>query len=146
LRSGAPALVARVAHLFGGSSRPPGRANLAARFLQQARAGEPILVTRGQVLNPTLVADIVPACLTLLERGATGLFHLTGEGSCSAEQFARAVLEFAQLRTEIRVVARDSRPAPRARMTVLENRRWAALGLPPLPTWRASLARSISAL
>jgi len=146
LRSAAKALVVRVAHLYGGTSRSPGRANLVERFVQQARAGNPIRVTRGQMLNPTSVQDVVAACLVLLDRGEEGLFHLTGEGCCSAEEFARAVLEMAGIEGEIQVVARDARPAPRAAMTVLENRRWAEMGFAALPPWRESLERYISGL
>jgi len=144
--SRARALVVRVAHLYGGRSLSPGRANLVERFLEQARAGEPIRVTRGQMLNPTSVQDVVPACLRLLDAGECGLFHLTGEGCCTAEEFAGAVLELAGTAGTIEVVERDSRPARRAAMTVLENERWNNLGPTRLPWWRDSLARYISGL
>ncbi|MGH9488286.1 MAG: SDR family oxidoreductase [Terriglobales bacterium] len=140
LRSGAPALVLRVAHLYGGHSLAPGRQSLVERFLAQARVGQPITVVRGQVLNPTSVRDLVPAALTLLESGASGLFHLSGEGACSAAEFARTLCRLAGLSAKIRVVARDARPAPRAACTVLANARWNGAGLPALPGWRDSLA------
>ncbi|MGH9481452.1 MAG: SDR family oxidoreductase [Terriglobales bacterium] len=140
LRSGARTLVARVAHLYGGESLSPGRANLVQRFLERARTGQPIQVTRGQMLNPTSVTDVVAAVLELLLRGAAGLFHLTGDGACTAEEFAAAVLQWSGLKAEIRLVERDQRAAPRAANTVLENRRLAAEGFPPMPHWRNSLA------
>ncbi|HUX66471.1 MAG TPA: NAD(P)-dependent oxidoreductase [Terriglobales bacterium] len=146
LRADPTALVARVAHLYGGPSLSPGRANLVQRFLEQARAGQPLWVTRGQTLNPTSVRDLVPASLRLLAAGAQGLFHLTGGGACDAEAFAREVLRLAGLEAEIRVVERDTRPAPRATYTVLENRRLADEGYPPLPPWRESLAAYVAAL
>ncbi|HVA63729.1 MAG TPA: NAD(P)-dependent oxidoreductase [Terriglobales bacterium] len=146
LRDDPTALVARVAHLYGGQSLSPGRANLVQRFLEQARAGQPLWVTRGQTLNPTSVRDLAPAALALLESGARGLFHLTGEGECGAEEFAREVLRLARLEAEVRVVERDIRPAPRALYTVLENRRLADEGFAPLPHWRDSLAACVAAL
>lgn len=143
LRDDPQALVLRVAHLFGGVSLSPGRANLVQRFLQLARAGQPISVTEGQYLNPTEVHDIVAATLALLEGGEAGLFHLTGEGECSAEEFVRATLELAHLNTEIRRVERDNRPAPRARYTVLDNQHLRQSGYPPLRHWRDALATAV---
>ncbi len=143
LRTCPSALVLRVAHLYGGRSLSPGRASLVERFVERARAGEAIAVTRGQWLNPTSVRDIVPATLRLLELGTStgaGLFHLTGEGACEAHVFAREVCRRAGLRPKLRYVTHDDRPARRAAHTVLANARWAALGLPALPDWRASLA------
>ncbi len=145
LRSAAGVLVLRVAHLFGGVSLSPGRASLAQRFLDLMRAGQPVTVTRGQYLNPTSVRDIVPTTLRLLELGACGLFHLTGEGDCRASEFARELGRLAGLTARLHLVARDPRPARRAAYTVLANTRLAALALPPQPSWRQSLAAWLQA-
>jgi dTDP-4-dehydrorhamnose reductase len=120
--------------------------NLVQRFVAQARGGEPLTVTRGQYLNPTSVQDIVPAILSLLDRSVAGLFHLAGEGACTAREFATAVLELAGLPIRIRELDRDPRPTIRARYPVLKNRRLAEAGLPPLPPWRVSLAHYVSRL
>lgn len=146
LRTAPGALVARVAHLYGGASQSSGRVNLVQRFMDQARAGEAIRVTRGLTLNPTSVQDVVPAVLALLDGGAAGLFHLTGEGECTAREFAEAVLRLAGGPVNVTELERDPRPALRPRYTVLENRRWAELGLPPLPAWQASLAAYVAQL
>jgi dTDP-4-dehydrorhamnose reductase len=138
-------VVLRVAHLYGGRSLSPGRQNLAERFLKLARAGQPIAATRGQYLNPTYVGDVVAATLSLLEHKVSGLLHLTGEGECTAAEFAQAVCQAAGLRGTIREVAADPRPAPRPRYTVLANLRLARLGFPPLPHWQVSLAQHICA-
>lgn len=143
LHAHAPALVLRVAHLFGGNSLSTGRANLVQRFLELARMGQPIFATVGQYLNPTHVDDIVASTLALLEGGEHGLFHLTGEGECSAEEFARTTLQLAGLSTEIRRVERDNRPAPRARYTVLANARLRELGYPAMRHWRDALAAGV---
>ena len=143
LRSGAKALVLRVAHLYGGTSLSPGRASLVERFVERARAGQPLIITRGQYLNPTSVRDLAPAVLALLRREACGLYHLTGGGACPAGEFAREVCRLAGLRAKIQWVSRDSRPARRARYTPLENYRWGKEGLPPIPHWRSSLAEHL---
>jgi len=146
LRTAPGALVARVAHLYGGASQSSGRLNLVQRFMAQARAGEAIRVTRGQTLNPTSVQDVVPAVLALLDGGAAGLFHLTGEGECTAREFAEAVLRLAGGPVNVTELERDPRPTLRPLYTVLENRRWAQLSLPPLPAWQASLAAYVAQL
>jgi dTDP-4-dehydrorhamnose reductase len=140
LGTGAEALVVRVAHLYGGRSQTPGRASLVERFLERARAGQPILITRGQFLNPTSVRDLIPAVGALLRRRATGLYHLSGTGGCAAAEFAQAVVRVAGLEASIQWVGRTRRPARRPRYTVLENRRWREEGFPPMPHWRSSLA------
>lgn len=146
LRAGGNVLVARVAHLYGGESLTPGRANLVRRFVEQARAGQPLWVTRGQWLNPTSVTDVAAATLRLLEHGTTGLYHLTGAGACLTEEFARAVLQMAGLEAEIRTVERDTRPARRATNTALENWRLATEGFPPMPHWADSLPAYLQTL
>ncbi|MGH9414886.1 MAG: SDR family oxidoreductase, partial [Terriglobales bacterium] len=145
LRTSPQALVLRVANLYGGHSLSPGRVNLEQRFVELARAGQPIRIVRGQWLNPTSVRDIVPATLALLECGANGLFHLAGEGECGAGEFAREVCRRAGLRPKLHYVTGDERPARRAAMTVLANQRLARLGLPPLPHWRESLGLALGA-
>ncbi|MGH9468179.1 MAG: SDR family oxidoreductase [Terriglobales bacterium] len=145
LQSRAQALVLRVANLYAGRSPAPGRASLVERFLAQARAGRPISVTRRQWLNPTSVRALVPAVLLLLERRATGVFHLAGEGGCEAATFARAICRMAGLTPKLRFTVRDARPAARARHTVLANARWAELGLPPLPDWQMALHEALAA-
>ncbi len=138
------ALVLRVAHLYGGPSLSPGRVSLADRFAGLARAGQPIIVTQGQWLNPTSVAEIVRRTLLLLERGQAGLFHCVG-GNCPVEDFVREILRLTGLTTIVRLAGQDARPARRALDTRLDNRRWHDLGLPPLPAWRDSLAAYLSA-
>lgn len=140
LGAGAAALVVRVAHLYGGPSWSAGRANLVERFLARARAGQPLVITRGQTLNPTSVRDLVPAVLALLRRRSAGLYHLTGSGPCAAVEFAREACRHAGLCAKIQWISRDPRPARRARYTPLANQRWSQEGLPPMPHWRSSLA------
>ena len=138
------ALVLRVAHLYGGESLSDRRFNLVQRFLEQARHGHALQVSRGQYLNPTSVREVVLATLQLLEHGQSGLFHLTGEGACPAEEFAREILRLSGLAAPLRFVDQDPRPARRPRYTVLANHRLAELGFPPLPHWRDSLAAHLS--
>ncbi len=146
LAIGGAALVVRVAHLYGGDSLAAGRVNLVRRWLERAHRGEPLLVTRGQHLNPTAVGPLVSACRQLLADGAAGLYHLAGAGGCTAEEFATALLRLAGVTTAIRLVELDDRPAPRARFTVLENRRWNHEGRPPLPPWPVSLTTYVNSL
>ena len=138
------ALVLRVAHVYGGHALSPGRLSLVERFVQLAREGKPVFITRGQWLNPTSVRMIVPATLRLLAEGASGLYHLTGSGGCEAGEFAAEVFRLAGLPGRIEYVERDERPARRAAYTVLENARWAAEGRAALPDWRTSLADALA--
>lgn len=138
LRASPNALVCRVAHLFGGASNSPARSNLVLRFLERGRGGETIKASSAQMLNPTSVQDIVPACLRLLDSQKTGLYHLTGAGQCTVFDFASEVLRLAGLKAPLEDAA-DTRPAPRPRYTVLDNRRLKSEGFPDLPDWKVSL-------
>lgn len=99
--------------------------------------------------HPTLVADLAPATLRAIERGATGRLHLTNGGVASWFDLARDIVELAGMDPElIQPCATEDypRPAPRPANSVLESERLAALGLTPLPDYRPALATAVADL
>lgn len=139
------ALVFRVAHLFGGPAAP-NRQNLVLRFLQQARNQQPLTASQRQWLNPTCVDDIVTASLAVLRSGQHGLYHLTGDGQCTAAEYAAEILRLAGVPGVIVEPGPDQRPARRPAYSVLDNRRLQKDGFPPMPHWRDALRRYIGKL
>ena len=139
--------VVRVAGLYaaGGSAAKGG--SFVDRVLRRARAGETLRVVADQVTAPTWARDVAVALGRLIPRLARdevpgGVYHVTNAGACSWYEFARAALELAGVRGDVEPV--DSRAygarAERPRYSVLANARLAAIGEPPLRSWREALA------
>ena len=139
------ALAFRVAHLFGGPAAA-NRQNLVLRFLQQAKNQQPLLASQRQWLNPTCVADIVTQSLAVLQSGRRGLYHLTGDGQCTAAEYAAEILRLAGVSGVIVEPGPEQRPARRPAYSVLDNRRLREEGLPPMPHWRDALRRYMQTL
>jgi dTDP-4-dehydrorhamnose reductase len=125
-------LVVRTSWLFG-----RGR-NFLAAVLAQARArrrGEarvPLRVVDDQRGRPTWAPDLASGIRRLVERRASGLYHVAGGGIATWWEVARACLDesgFADLEVE-RIRTRDlDLPAPRPAWSVLDCSKAEALGV-----------------
>jgi dTDP-4-dehydrorhamnose reductase len=138
-------LVIRTCGLFG--SRGPGveAKNFVATMLRLARAGGPLRVVDDQVCTPTATDDLARATLSLLDAGATGLFHVTNAGQCSWHEFARTIFALSGVGANLQPVssAEFAAPARRPAYSVLDCGQYASLNLPPLPPWNEALQRYI---
>jgi dTDP-4-dehydrorhamnose reductase len=81
-------LIARTAWLYG-----PNGPNFVQTMLNVARAGKPLRVVDDQVGSPTYTLDLAAATLDLLDRGASGLWHVANAGQTSWFDFARAIFD-----------------------------------------------------
>ena len=144
--------VVRVAGLYAhGGSRGKG-GSFVDRILAQAREGRPLRIVDDQITAPTWARDVAAALARLIPRlhggsAPGGVYHVTNAGSCSWFEFARTALELAGVRTELSAVstATFAARAPRPAYSVLANTRLAALGEPPLRSWRAALEAYLAA-
>lgn len=134
-------LILRTAWLYG-----RGGPNFPRTIVERARQGQPLKVVNDQVGSPTYAEDLAEATLDLLDRGLTGLWHVTNTGSTSWFDFARAVLdEFAVAGTLSPITTADwlkMRPkqAVRPAYSVLDTDALArAVGRTVRP-WREALA------
>jgi len=144
--SGAPFLIVRTSAVFAsGGSRGKG-GSFVERILARARAGEPLRVVDDQVLSPTYAPDLAAALVALLDAGARGLFHVTGDGATSWHGFAVAALRCAGVDAPVRAVKAKEFGAPAARpaYSVLSNRRYREMGLPAPRSWEAALAELLA--
>jgi len=107
----ADALVLRTAAVYGSVG-----AGFPERILERVRAHGELEMVTDQRVNPTYARDLAERALRLASEGLKGLVHLVGEGCCSWDEFARAVLEeFAEVApifplTSEQVKARARRP------------------------------------
>jgi dTDP-4-dehydrorhamnose reductase len=81
-------LIVRTAWLYG-----PGGPNFVQTMLNVARAGKPLRVVNDQVGSPTYTFDLAGATLNLLDRGASGVWHVSNSGETTWFDFARAIFE-----------------------------------------------------
>lgn len=134
--------IVRTSWLFG----PLGR-NFVRSILQQARRGEPLRVVSDQVGAPTYTADLAEKLEEILEKGSSGIYHVTNQGYCSWFEFAKEILQQSGL-NQVAVSAiptsASGRAASRPRNSRLAPARLESEGFDLLPPWRDALRRYLA--
>ncbi|MDP2182322.1 MAG: dTDP-4-dehydrorhamnose reductase [Actinomycetota bacterium] len=136
------AIIARTAWVFG-----PSGVNFPVKMLQLARDHDTLPVVTDEVGSPTFTVDLATGLLGLLDAGATGLYHLTGSGSCSRFELAEEIFRLANIDVKLEPTTADQFPtkAHRPHNSMLDCSKAAALGV-MMPDWRDALARFIPEL
>jgi dTDP-4-dehydrorhamnose reductase len=123
--------------------------NFVATMLRLAQEGRPTRVVNDQHGSPTVADDLAIASMEAIEKGATGLLHLTNQGATTWFDLARAAVTEAMLDPNLVspcTSAEYPTPAPRPAYTVLESERRTDLGINPLPSWEDSLPAVVKQL
>ncbi len=135
-------LIVRTCGLYGmwGSGGKGG--NFVETMLRVATQGKPLRVVNDQRCTPSYTADVAAATVALLERGATGLFHVTNSGDCTWYEFAAEIFRQEGLKPELVPVtsAEFGAVAKRPAYSVLSTAKLLAHGIPPLRPWHEALA------
>lgn len=146
VRSECPdSLIVRTAWLYG-----PGGPNFVKTMAALAAQRDTVSVVDDQRGQPTTTADLARFIGDLLATAApAGTYHGTCEGETTWFGFTQAI--FSELGLDPgRVLPTTSaafvRPAPRPAYSVLGHQRTSAVGVAPLPQWRAALAAVIPTL
>lgn len=110
-------------------------------MLRIAETKSTLSVVNDQRGCPTFTFDLAPAIVELLDVNDYGVFHVTGSGACTWYDFAVRSFELAGVKVDVKPVTSDQfrSLAERPRCSVLNNTRFAALGLATLPHWHESL-------
>ena len=118
--------------------------NFVATMLRLADERDAVQVVDDQIGSPTWSGHLAPAVIGLLERGVSGLVHLTGAGSVSWNGFAKEIFRQAELDCRVEAVSSEqmARPAPRPAFSVLETERQDVL---PMGPWQDGLAGYLAA-
>lgn len=113
-------------------------------ILRLAGERDRLEVVDDQVGCPTFTGHLAAGLLELARRRPLGVIHMAGAGACSWYEFARAVVELADLACEIRPVptSRMPRAARRPAYSVLGTERPG--DATALPAWRAGLERFLA--
>jgi dTDP-4-dehydrorhamnose reductase len=129
--------IVRTSWLYG-----PGRGSFPEKILAAARERGSLRVVTDEVASPTWTADLARGIARLVRAHATGVFHLTNEGSCSRKEWAEEILRLADL-TDVPVapatLAEFGSPYRKPRFSALANLNAARLDVTLRP-WRESLA------
>jgi dTDP-4-dehydrorhamnose reductase len=131
--------VVRTAWLYGVDG-----SNFVDTMLRLGRERDAVQVVTDQVGSPTWSGHLAPALVGLLERGVTGLVHLTGAGHVSWNGFAQEIFRQAEIDCRVEPTTSDQfvRPAPRPAWSALASERDDVL---PLPPWQDGLAGYLAA-
>jgi dTDP-4-dehydrorhamnose reductase len=137
--------IVRTAWLYGAAG-----ANFVRSMIRLEQQRDTIEVVADQQGQPTWSADVARQIVRMVDADVRpGIYHATATGSATWCDLARAV--FDELGADAtRVLPTTSskyvRPAPRPRYSVLGHDAWCSAGVPPLPSWRESLAQALGAL
>ena len=143
LRSNAPPrwMIIRTAWLYG-----PGGPCFPQTMLNAARAGKPLAVVNDQVGSPTFTHDLADATLELIDRGATGVWHVANAGETTWFEFAGAIFEEfevkpLELKPTTSAAWKQARPASAVRpaYSVLDTTPYERLVGKPMAHWREAL-------
>jgi dTDP-4-dehydrorhamnose reductase len=138
--SGARHLLIRTSWLYA-----PWGKNFLRTIARACTEREALRVVDDQVGRPTSAEHLADASLKLLEREATGTFHVTDGGQCSWHEFACAIVATVNPDCRVRPCTSEEfvRPAPRPAYSVLDLSRAEDL-LGPMPAWSDNLAQALA--
>ena len=135
------ALVVRTAGLYGRHGSASKGGNFVVRMIARAREQGKLSVVADQRLSPTYTSDLAGALIQAVDRGASGVLHITNGGECSWYEFTRAIVELASVDIPVEPVPTvvPEGGASRPLNGVLARPRADAAGLEQLRPWRDAL-------
>jgi dTDP-4-dehydrorhamnose reductase len=127
--------IVRTSWLYG-----PGRASFPEKVLQNAREHGRLRLVTDEVASPTLTGDLAAAIGRLIETREFGIYHLTNEGECSRQEWAKEVLRVAGVEVPIEATTQQAFGLPyrKPAVSALANNSAAKLGITLRP-WREAL-------
>ena len=92
---------------------------------------------------PTYTMDLAKAVGQLIQHNHYGIYHLSGEGTCTWAEYAREIIALSQGHGEIVEVSSNqyATSAKRPKNSVLSKEKAYSCGIDRLPDWRDALSR-----
>ena len=133
-------LVLRTSWVYG-----EGKQNFLYKFSQWAQKSGEIKVSVDEVSVPTYVEDIVWVTLKALEKGMTGLYHLTSSGYASRYEWAKAFVKAAGLSTQVMPVPMSffSLKAVRPSFSAMSNQKISKELSIKIPSWQEGVEKYV---
>ena len=129
-------LIIRISWLFG-----PGRTNFVEKILELCKTRDSLTVVNDQTGSPSYAPDVAENTLHLLEKEATGLYHLANSGETTWRGLAAAAADLAGLDCSVDPIPSSAYPtkAMRPAYSVLDLSRFTkTTGITPRH-WRKAL-------
>ena len=96
MQSGLEWAIARTILVYG-VAPTTGRTNIVSWVKQSLEAAKPIKMVTDQWRTPTFVHDLAAGIILIIEKGATGIFHISGEELMTPYELAIAAARFFKL-------------------------------------------------
>jgi dTDP-4-dehydrorhamnose reductase len=131
-------LLFRVSWVFG-----EGKQNFLYKILQMTGRSEVLRIVDDQVSTPTSAPEIVRLTLLAVDKGLSGMYHLTHGGYASRYEVACYLLRKLGMETKVIPVSSDYFPAPARRplFSALSNKRLSEDLTVEIPHWKIGIDR-----
>ena len=140
-RHGGQHFIVRTSGLYGRAGSSTKGYTFIERVLGQARSGQPVRVVTDVTSSPSYTLHVAQGIRRVIERGESGLYHVTNAGACSWYEFAQEAFTLAGIAhpieptTQAAFTSTVKRPA----YSALAHGAAERLGIAPMPDWRAGL-------
>jgi dTDP-4-dehydrorhamnose reductase len=127
--------IVRTAWLYGDGN------NFVRTMLELAQNKKEIDIVCDQTGCPTSTVDLANCIINLINTDNYGVYHATGEGSCSWYEFARQIFKLCGADVKLNAITTEqlNRPAKRPKYSVLDNFMLKVLGMNSFRHWEDSL-------
>lgn len=129
-------LIIRTSRLFG-----PGMDNFVEKVLRAARNEKQVTAIEYPFSAPTQTLDLAEATLALVRSKHYGIYHVTNQDACSPADFARHILNIAELNVPIKMIHPSEYPAKakRPKYTALDCSLYEEITGLKLRSWKSAL-------
>lgn len=133
--------IIRTSWLYG-----PGGKNFVDSIIRAGKEKQHLTVVNDQFGSPTYAPDLAAETLKVIDFGAFGTYHITGNGRCSWFEFAREILKIAGIAAKIHPLstAEYNAPAPRPGYSVLDHLALRNTIGDNMPNWKESLGKYLN--
>ena len=116
--------------------------NFVDTLIESERQGKAIRVVNDQRVTPTSTAELARVICELIQTDQYGLYHLSNEGECTWDEFAKTIFSLMNLQVSIKTVdsATYGAKARRPSYSVLENKQAKEIGLSSFSHWKDALS------
>jgi dTDP-4-dehydrorhamnose reductase len=130
-------LIFRLSWVFG-----EGKQNFISKLLEWAAKNEYMKISCDEFSVPTYTDTVVDVTLKALDKGVTGLYHLTNNGFCSRYEWAKYILSSVGINKFIRPVSMDlfNLPAKRPKFSAMSNQQISDLTGARIPAWEEAVS------
>lgn len=135
--------IVRTAWLYGKYGK-----NFVYTIINAAKEKRYLEVVNDQVGNPTNAEDLAYHILKLALTDQYGVYHCTGEEQCSWYEFAKQILDYADINCTIKPITSNklNRPAKRPSFSALHNMMLSSISENHMRNWQDALKSFIESL